>query len=107
MKSSTDISINGFWTSPYPMRSNEISRCPVGLLDHGTDILVNSLLVEGIDDGGVRCAAIPSDLVGNLVKLCLGAAGEEDSGSLAGEGMSNGTADRTARTVDHGNLVLQ
>jgi hypothetical protein len=78
-----------------------------GLLDHRTNILVNSPLVEGVYDGGVRYAAIRADLVGDYLQLRLGATGEEDPGTLAGKGTGHCTADRTARAVDHGNLVLQ
>jgi hypothetical protein len=54
-----------------------------------------------------RYAAIRADLAGDLVELRLGATSEENPGPLAGKGTGHCTADRTARAVDHGNLVLQ
>jgi len=49
-----------------------------GLLDHRIDILINRLLIEGIDDGSLGYTIIRADLVGNLVKLLFGTTRQED-----------------------------
>ncbi|WP_323173303.1 hypothetical protein [Natrialba sp. PRR66] len=64
-----------------------------GLLDHCIDELVDCLLVEGIDDGGVRLAATRSNVLGDRFERCRSATRKEDISSLAGEGPCDGTAD--------------
>src|SRR5205823_15056232 len=66
-----------------------------GLLNHRIDILVNHLLVEGIDHVSVRSAAMRADLVGDLVERSQGATGEENPGSLVSKGTGHCTADPT------------
>ena len=78
-----------------------------GLPDQRVDIRVNRPLIEGIDDRGVRDAAIRANLAGKHVQLGAGAAGQEDAGSLARKGAGHRAADRAARAIDHRNLVLQ
>ncbi len=65
-----------------------------GLLNHRIDILVNHLLVEGIDHVSVRSAAMRADLVGDLVERSQDATGEENPGSLVSKGTGQDTAQR-------------
>jgi len=80
---------------------------PSGRRGHSVGVLVDGPLVERVD---VRCLGHPSggaDLRGHLAELRLGATGEEDLGSLAGEGTGHRAADGAAPSVDDGVLVLE
>ena len=80
---------------------------PAGLRSHGVGMLIDRLLVERIDLGRLGRPTGRADLLGDLLESLPGAAGEEDLRSLAGEGACDRTADRPARSVDHGVLVLE
>ena len=105
-KSSTEISVNGCWTSPYEMRLNEISIAPACSTTASTyaSTARSSRASTTAVSATPPCARI---VVGDRVELRPGATGEEDPGPLAGKGTRHRTADRAARAVDHGNLVLQ
>jgi hypothetical protein len=82
-KSSTEISLSGFCTSPYPMTLSETSLDPA--CSSRVDERVDRPLVESIYGGNVGEAIPRADVIGKRVELRLGAIREEEPGSLACE----------------------
>jgi hypothetical protein len=64
-----------------------------GPRSHSIGMLIDRHLVERIDLRRLSHASRGADLLGNLVELCLGATGEEDLGSLSGEGTGDRATD--------------
>src|SRR5690606_7563086 len=71
------------------------------------DEVLDRPLVQRINDGRFRHAALRADVVDNRIELRLGTSGENDAGPLPGKGPGHGTPNRPARAVDHGNLAPQ
>jgi hypothetical protein len=91
-KSSTEISLSGCCTSPFPMTLNETSLDPA--CSSRVDERVDRPLVESIDGGNVGEAIPRADVIGKRVELRLGAIREEEPGSLACEGPRHRTANK-------------
>ncbi len=70
-------------------------------------MLVNGLLVEGIDSRRLGRPSSGADLLGHLLEALQGSTGEGDPRALAGEGAGEGGADLPSTAVDHGALVLE
>jgi hypothetical protein len=76
-------------------------------LDHGAEVLVDGLLVEGVDLGRLGDAAGSHDLFGDGIDLRHVASCQEEPRSFACEGAGDGAADRTPGGIDDGSLVLK
>ena len=74
---------------------------------HAVGVLVHGPRVEGVDPGRLHRHAGAGQLLGHLVEGGQGAAGQEDAGALAGEGVGHGATDRPRPSIDHGGLALQ
>src|SRR6266540_2913684 len=70
-------------------------------------VLVDGLLVEGVQLGDLGGSAGAADLPRHVLQLAQRPAGEIQFRPLAGEGDGDGAPDRAARAVDHGIPVLQ
>ena len=79
----------------------------IHLFRHGVDVLFDRVLVERIYLRNFDNASIGSDLLGDHTDSFKPATGKEDVGPLMGEGSGNGTAYRTAGSVDHGVLSFE
>ncbi len=74
---------------------------------HSPGVLVDGLLVEGVEFGHLGRPASGSDVLGDRLERLAGASGEEDPGALAGEGPGNAAADPSGGAVYDGVLVLK
>ena len=72
-----------------------------GIRRHSVGMLIDRLLVERIDFGRLGQPTGRANLLGDLLEPRPGAASEEDSRPLAGEGPDDRTANRPAPSVDH------
>jgi hypothetical protein len=70
-------------------------------------MLVNSLLVERVDLRRLGRSTGGPDLLGDDLDWFQGSPRQEERGSFAREGAGDGTANGTAGSVDHRNLVFQ
>ena len=77
------------------------------LADHGLQMLVHSLFIEGVDLRRLDGCACGSDVLGDKFDGCQVAPGEKQRGPLGHEGAGDGAADLASGSVDHGNLVPQ
>jgi hypothetical protein len=75
-----------------------------GIRRHGGGVLVERVLVERVDLRRLGRSPCGTDPHGDRLELRRCAA---DPGALAGKRASNSAADRSARSVDHGVLVLE
>lgn len=96
-----------------PWDSHARSRCGHGedhagaLLDHvahGIGVLVDGLLIEGVDLRRRGCASRRPDIVGDLFERGEGKSGKEDVCSPACEGAGDRGADCPCPAVDQGFL---
>jgi hypothetical protein len=71
------------------------------------DVVVDGPLVEGVEHGDVRAAAVGGDGGGDLVERAAGPPGEEHAGAVAGHRAGHGAADRSAAAVDDGVPAVQ
>jgi hypothetical protein len=78
-----------------------------GLGGPGVRVLVDGLLVEGVDLGDLGLPASGGGVGGDRLEGVAGAPGQEDPGALTGEGAGHLAADRPAGPVDDGALALQ
>src|SRR5215212_8564209 len=74
---------------------------------HSVSVLVDGLLVEGIDLRRLGPSSSGADLLGHLLEALKGTTGEEDLGPLAGEGTGDRTTNLSSASVDDGVLVLE
>src|SRR5712691_5272431 len=77
------------------------------LLNDPAEILVNSAVVEGVDDGVAGPAARLIDLPRDGIKRALGPAGEEDLGAFGAELPGHSRSDGAASAEHNGTLFLQ
>jgi hypothetical protein len=79
----------------------------IHLFRHGVEVLFDRVLVERIYLRDFDNASIGSDLLGDRIDCFQPATGKEDVGPLTGEGSGDGTAYRTAGSVDHSVLSFE
>ena len=84
-------------------RDVEVAR----LVDHGLEVLVHGLLVEGVDRRRLGGPAGGNDLLGDRFDRCPVAAGDKQRGPLAHKGAGDRAADGAAGAVEHRDLVGQ
>src|SRR6516162_1568719 len=77
------------------------------LLDDPVEVLVNSVVVEGVDDRVAGPAAKLTDLPRDGIESALGPASEENLGAFGAEFPGHGSSNRATGTKHNGALVFQ
>ena len=71
-----------------------------GVQEHRQDVLLDSLLIKGIEYSPFRRPPFRRDLIHQRIELLLRSAHEKNLGTVACEGSSYAAADSTAATVN-------
>jgi hypothetical protein len=74
---------------------------------HGPGVLVDSLLVEGVEDGHLCQATRGGDVGGDRLQRLAGAAGKKDPRAFPGELFGDRAAYGSAPSVDHGVFAFE
>src|SRR5215204_7332922 len=77
------------------------------LLGHGGGVILDGLLVQGIDLRRLGHSASRGNLLGHLIERLTGSTGEKHFSPFAGKCAGHRAADRASPSVDYGVLVLE